>query len=327
MLWSRLGGVFGHEDLMRILILGAGALGGYFGGRLHQAGLDPSFLVRPGRAAVLAHDGLNITSSLGDYQAKVTTITPEALHPGWDLLILTCKAYDLADAMETIRPAVDARTAILPVLNGISHIETLQGAFGAERVLGGIAKIQASLAPDGTIRHLNDWRWLTFGEVAGGMSTRVERIAAAFSAAPGMVATAVPDIIAQMWEKLVHLGTSAVCTVLMRANVGEIARAPGGIAFMHGVLEANAAIARAEGFPVSAAFMQQYRGVFGDNASAYTASMLRDLEAGGRIEADHILGFLLEAARRHGLPSNLHEAAFLHAKAFEQRRDAKRLPK
>jgi 2-dehydropantoate 2-reductase len=72
--------------------------------------------------------------------------------------------------------------------------------------------------------------------------------------------------------------------------------------------------------------MQQYRGVFGDSASAYTASMLRDLEAGGQIEADHILGFLLEAARRHGLPSSLHEAAFLHAKAYEQRRDAKRLP-
>jgi 2-dehydropantoate 2-reductase len=211
------------------------------------------------------------------------------------------------------------------VLNGISHIATLQRTFGAERVLGGFAKIQASLAPDGTIRHLNDWRWLTFGEVAGGMSMRVERIAAALSAASGMVATAVPDIMAQMWEKLVHLGTSAVCTVLMRANVGEIARAPGGIAFMHGVLEANAAIAAAEGFPVNTAFMQQYRGVFGDSASAYTASMLRDLEAGGRIEADHILGFLLEAARRHRLPGALHEAAFLHAKAYEQRRDAKRL--
>ena len=312
---------------MRILILGAGALGGYFGGRLHQAGLDPYFLVRPGRAAVLARDGLRITSGLGDYQAKVTTITPEALTPGWDVVLLTCKAYDLTEAIETIRPAVDARTAILPVLNGISHIETLQHTFGAERVLGGFAKIQASLAPDGTIRHLNDWRWLTFGEVAGGMSKRVERIAAALSAASGMVATAVPDIMAQMWEKLVHLGTSAVCTVLMRANVGEIARAPGGTAFMHGILEANAAIAAAEGFPVSAAFMQQYRGVFGDSASAYTASMLRDLEAGGRIEADHILGFLLEAARRHGLPSALHEAAFLHAKAYEQRRDAKRLPK
>lgn len=312
---------------MRILILGAGALGGYFGGRLHQAGLGPCFLVRPARAAALARDGLRISSGLGDYQAAVTTITTDALQPGWDVLLLTCKAYDLAEAIETIRPAVDARTAILPVLNGISHIETLQRAFGAERVLGGLAKIQAALAPDGTIRHLNDWRWLTFGEIAGGMSARVEAIAAAFSPAPGMVATAVPNIMAQMWEKLVHLGTSAICTVLMRANVGEIARAPNGVSFMHGVLEANAAIAAAEGFPVSDAFMQQYRGVFGDSASAYTASMLRDLEAGGQIEADHIPGFLLEAARRHGLPSNLHEAAFLHAKAYEQRRAAKRLPR
>jgi 2-dehydropantoate 2-reductase len=312
---------------MRILILGAGALGGYFGGRLHQAGLDPCFLVRPGRAAVLARDGLRISSGLGDYQAKVSFMTPDALAPGWDVLLLTCKAYDLADAIETIRPAVEERTAILPVLNGISHLEKLQRAFGAARVLGGLAKIQAGQAPDGTIRHLNDWRWLTFGESAGGMSARVQAIAAAFGAAPGMVATAVPDIMAQMWEKLVHLGTSAICTVLMRANIGEIARAPGGVGFMHGVLEANAAIAAAEGFPVSDGFMLQYRGVFAESASAYTASMLRDLEAGGRIEADHILGFLLEAARRHGLPSSLHEAAFLHAKAYEQRRDAKRLPK
>ena len=287
---------------MRILILGAGALGGYFGGRFHQAGLDPCFLVRPGRAAQLARDGLSITSPLGNYQATVTTIAPDALQPGWDLILLTCKAYDLPAAMDAIRPAVDSRSAILPVLNGIRHIKTLQDSFGSDRVLGGLAKIQASLAPDGTIRHLNDWRWLTFGEIAGGMSERVERIASVISAAPGMVATAVPDIMAQMWEKIVHLGTSALCTVLMRANVGEIARSPGGIAFMHGVLEANAAIAAAEGFPVSEAFMKQYRGVFGDDASGYTASMLRDLEAGGRIEADHILGFLLEAAQRHGLP-------------------------
>ncbi len=311
---------------MRVLILGAGALGGYFGGRLHQAGLDPCFLVRPARAAQLARHGLVITSPMGDYSAPVRSILAEDLRPGWDVVLLTCKAYDLAAAMAAIRPAVDAQTAILPVLNGLPHIAALQESFGRERVLGGLAKIQASLAADGTIRHLNDWRWLTFGETSGGMSKRVEAIAAAFAKAPGMVATAVPDITAQMWEKLVHLGTSAICTVLMRANVGEIARSPGGIGFMHAVLEGNAAIAAAEGFPVSEAFMQQYRGVFGDAASAYTASMLRDLEAGGRIEADHILGFLLEAARRHGLPSAMHEAAFLHAKAFEQRRDAGRLP-
>ena len=175
---------------MRILILGAGALGGYFGGRFHQAGLDPCFLVRPGRAAQLARDGLSITSPLGNYQATVTTIAPDALQPGWDLILLTCKAYDLPAAMDAIRPAVDSRSAILPVLNGIRHIKTLQESFGPDRVLGGLAKIQASLAPDGAIRHLNDWRWLTFGEIAGGMSERVERIASVISAAPGMVAPA-----------------------------------------------------------------------------------------------------------------------------------------
>jgi 2-dehydropantoate 2-reductase len=141
-----------------------------------------------------------------------------------------------------------------------------------------------------------------------------------------VVAAAVPDIAFRMWEKLVHLGTSAVCTVLMRANVGEIARAPGGVALMRRVLERNAAIAAANGHPMRGAFMEEYRAVFSDPASAYSASILRDLEAGGRIESDHILGFLLEAARRAGVPEELHEAAFAHAKAYEQRRDAGRLP-
>jgi 2-dehydropantoate 2-reductase len=109
--------------------------------------------------------------------------------------------------------------------------------------------------------------------------------------------------------------------------VGEIARSPGGVDFMRRVLERNAAIAAANGHPMRDAFMEEYRAVFSDPASAYSASILRDLEAGGRIESDHILGFLLEAARRAGVPEELHEAAFLHAKAYEQRRDAGRLPR
>ena len=141
-----------------------------------------------------------------------------------------------------------------------------------------------------------------------------------------MVAAAVPDIAFRLWEKLVHLGTSAVGTVLMRANVGEIVRAPGGAALLLRVLERNAAIAAAHGHPMRESFLSEYRAVFSDPESAYSASILRDLEAGGRIESDHILGFLLEAARRAGVPEELHEAAFLHAKAYEQRRDAGRLP-
>lgn len=311
---------------MRILVLGAGALGGYFGGRLLEAGADLAFLVRPRRAAQLAAQGLVIESPLGALRRPVTTVMVDEAEPGWDLILLTCKAYDLPEAIAAIRPAVDARTAILPVLNGLSHIEALQREFGAGAVLGGLAKIQATLAPDGTVRHMNDWRWLTFGEVDGRMSPRVQGFAEIAARAPGVVAEGVPDILFRMWEKLVHLGTAAIGTVLMRANTGEIARSPGGIAFMHRILERNAAIAAHHGHPMRTAYIEEFRQVFADTAGLYSTSMLRDLEAGGRIEADHILGFLLEVAHRAGVPAEAHEAAYIHAKAFEQRRDAGRLP-
>ena len=311
---------------MRILVLGAGALGGYYGGRLQEAGADVTFLVRPRRQAQLAADGLVIESPFGAFKAPVQTVTAEAVKPGFDTVLLTCKAYDLDDAIAAIRPAVDDRTAILPVLNGLSHVETLSKQFGAARVLGGLAKIQATLAPDGTIRHLNDWRWLTFGEVDGSMSDRVLALKALCDKTKGMIPEAVPDIMARIWEKLTHLGTSAVCTVLMRANVGEIARAPGGVDFMLRALKRNMQIAAAHGHPVRDGFEAEYTKTFSDPKSAYATSMLRDLESGGRIESDHILGFLLDAARRAGVPDELHEAAYLHAKAFEQRRDAGRLP-
>jgi len=309
---------------MRMLVLGAGALGGYFGGRLAEAGGDVTFLVRPARAARLAERGLSLESPYGDAQLRVRTVTAEALGPGWDVILLACKAYDLEEAIAAIRPAVDGRTAILPVLNGLSHVATLGDAFGPERVLGGLCKIQATLSPEGVVRHLNDWRWLTFGEQDGTMSPRVQAIAAAFAPARGVVAQAVPDIAQRMWEKLVHLGTAAIGTVLMRANVGEIVRA-GGAAWLAEMLARNAAIAAHHGHPMPAAFLAEYGAVFSDGGSAYSTSLLRDIEAGNRTEGEHILGYLSAAARQAGLDPTLHDAALLHARAQEARRLARRL--
>ncbi|MDB5412846.1 MAG: 2-dehydropantoate 2-reductase [Rubritepida sp.] len=309
---------------MRVLVLGAGALGGYYGGRLAEAGGDVTFLVRPARAAILARDGLVIESQFGNAKLTPKTILADEVQPGWDVILLTCKAYDLEDAIATIRPGVDARTAILPVLNGLSHIETLQKEFGAEHVLGGLCKIQATLTPTGTVKQLNDWRWLTFGEMAGGTSPRVEALEAAYASAVGVEAKAVPNIAQRLWEKLVHLGTSAVGTVLMRANVGEIVRA-GGSPMLQAILERNAAIAAHHGHPMPDAFMAEYRALFNDPASAYATSMLRDIEAGNRIEGEHILGFLHEAAQRAGVDATIHEAAALHARSYEERRRAGRL--
>jgi 2-dehydropantoate 2-reductase len=312
---------------MRVLVLGAGALGGYFGGRLAEAGTaEVAFLVRPARRAALARDGLSIESPFGAWQGPVATLGADDVRPGWDVVLLACKAYDLEDAIAAIRPAVDARTLLLPVLNGLAHLDRLSAEFGAGRVLGGLAKIQATLSAEGVVRQLNDWRWITFGAQDGGVPDPVRAIAAAFAPARGVVAEAVPDIRARMWEKLVHLGTSAIGTVLLRANVGEIARSPGGTAFLHRILDRNAAIAAAQGVPMRDAFLAEFRALFADPASAYGTSMLRDIEAGNRIEADHILGYLLDAARAAGVPEEAHEAALLHARAYEQRRAAGRLP-
>lgn len=310
---------------MRVLVLGAGALGGYYGGRLLEAGAEVTFLVRPRRRAQLERDGLVVESPFGEIRRRpVATLAPEEAAPGWDIVLLTCKAYDLDDAIAAIRPAVDARSAVLPVLNGLSHMDTLQAAFGRERVLGGLARIAATMTPDGVVRHLNDWRDIVFGEVEGGPpSPRVQALKDAFDrVGKGVKAEASTDILGAMWAKLVNLGTLAAITVMMRASVGEVARAPGGVELMRRMLETNAAIAAAHGHPVSAKALEMMRGVFSDPASSLTASMLRDLESGGRIEADHILGHLLEAGRAKGIDAPLLEAAYVHAKAYENRRDA-----
>jgi 2-dehydropantoate 2-reductase len=315
---------------MRVLVLGAGAVGGYFGGRLLEGGgcEEVAFLVRPGRKAKLERDGLAIESPHGGFRSPVRAVLPEEAGTGWDIVLLSCKAYDLDDAIAALRPAVgDARTGIVPLLNGMTHVETLQAAFGKERVLGGLARIFAALTPEGAVKHQGGHASIAFGELDGRMSDRVRALAAAFEKAPAAEGEASERIRQLMWDKLVLLHTVAASTVLMRANVGEIARAPGGIAWMGRLLDRNAAIAAAEGFPVKPEVLaKQIRPMFENPKAKNQASMLHDLESGGRIEADHILGFMLEAARRAGVEDALHETALIHAKAYATRRDAKRLP-
>lgn len=311
---------------MRILVLGAGAVGGYFAGRLVEAGTaDVTFLVRPGRKAQLDRDGLVVESPVyGDFRVKVQTVLAEALKPGWDIVLLSAKAYDLEGAIAAIRPAMAGGAAVLPVLNGLSHIEDLKRAFGPANVLGGVAQIAATLTPDGTIRQLSPLLGLQFGELDGTMSDRVQALAGAYAPTP-VKAVAVPDIIGAMWSKLVFLGTLAAATVMMRANLGEIAAAPGGVEWISRLLDSNIAVAAAHGHPPKAEVIENYRRVLRENTTT-TASMLRDLESGGRIEADHILGYLLHTAREVGVDSTVQEAAYIHVKAYEARRAAGRLP-
>jgi 2-dehydropantoate 2-reductase len=310
---------------LRILVLGAGGTGGYFGGRLAESGSDVTFLVRDARADMLARHGLRIESPFGDARLDVQVATATRPGSGYDVAILSCKAYDLDSAIETLRPAIGPATAILPILNGISHIDRLNATFGPGAVLGGTAKIQVTLTPEGVVRHLNDWRFLTFGEQTGEMSSRVAALAAECAAAKGMVAEAVPDIAQRMWDKLVHVATSAGMTCLMRANVGEIVRTPGGRDLLLQLLSSNAEIAGRNGHRPTDAFLDTYRATFSDPASQYSTSMLRDIERGARTEGAHIIGHMLAQARATGVVEPILELAAAHLGAYEERRAAGRM--
>jgi 2-dehydropantoate 2-reductase len=303
----------------KILVLGAGGIGGYFGGRLAESGADVTFLVREARRKALQASGLRIESPFGGASISVKTTTSSELQPVFDAVILTCKAYDLKDAIETIAPGVAPNGYVLPLLNGIAHIDILNSRFGKERVLGGSAKIQVTLTNEGIVRQFNDWCTITFGEQTNGMSDRVQTLAALFAAAKGVETLAVEDIMQRMWEKIVHLATAASMTCLMRANVGEIVRTPEGEHIFLEQLQISADIAAANGHRPSEAFMENYRNVFSQRDSLYATSMLRDIERRGRTEADHILGFMLSKAREAGLDHKTLLLAYTHVKAFEQR--------
>lgn len=309
---------------MKILILGAGGIGGYFGGRLIQAGADVTFLVREKRREQLRKDGLQIESQYGNATLQVNAKVQSEIEPHYDLVVLTCKAYDLPSAIATIRPAVKASTAILPLLNGVAHIETLNEQFGGDNVLGGTAKIQVTLTPDGVVRQLNDWQTITFGEQDGSESPRIRELKVLLDKT-GVEAKLSRNIVRDLWLKLVHLSTVAGMTCLMRANLGEIIRTPEGPALLKTFFEANVQIASWAGHAPDDAFLKSYYDLFTQRDSGYEASMLRDIEKGGPIEADHILGFMLAKCREAGLDDTFHRIAYTHAKAYEERRAANRL--
>ena len=313
---------------MRMLSLGAGGIGGYFGGRLIEAGAEVSFLVRPGRLQQLQENGLVIVSPAeGDFTARhVDAFTAEAAadQPAFDIVLLTCKAYDLDGAMDAIAPVMARGALVLPLLNGFAHLDRLNARFGRDKVLGGLAKIAVTLRPDGVIQHLNDWSYLTFGAQDGAADNRLTALGEAFGRT-SVKATLATDVMARMWEKFVHLATVASMTCLMRASVGEIARTPDGTRLLVETFEILVKMAAKAGYPVTDAFRAEYYKLFNDKASAYTSSMLRDMERGGLVEADHIVGDALTRARDFGLETTLLTAAYTHLKAYEARRTAGRL--
>jgi 2-dehydropantoate 2-reductase len=309
---------------MRILVVGAGALGGYFGGRLKEAGRDVTFLVRPRRAEQLARTGLLVKSPKGDINiAAPPTVLAENLRAPFDMILLSCKAYDLQGAMDSFAPAVGANTAILPLLNGMKHMDLLGTRFGAGAVLGGQCIISATLDGEGRVLHLNDLHFVSFGEQNGAKSPRVAAIAEAFSGAKfdSQLSTA---ILQEMWEKWAFIAAAAGICCLMRGAFGDIAAA-GASQLASDMFGECCAIAAKNGFKPGETAVKRSIGMLTAAGSPIAASMLRDLERGAAIEADQIIGDLL--ARGGGRQSEhpLLQIAYAHMRTYEARRQREKL--
>jgi len=305
---------------MKILVLGAGAVGGFFGGRLADAGADVTFLVRPRRADQMAEHGLVVRSPFGDLRKDVPTVLSASDGGPYDLVLLTCKAYDLETALDTIAPAVERGAAVLPMLNGLAHLEALDARFGAKQVLGGLCFVAATLTPEGEIHQLGSMlNGIVFGERSGAVSERCEALKAAFGGAPveSRIST---DIIRDMWSKWVQLSSLAGLTCLMRATVGDANQAAEGAAIALELLDECSAIANAHDALPGEKAIATMRTRLTDKSSTLSASMLRDIERGGPIEADHIIGDLVRRGHAKGIATPMLRVVLCHLQAYEARR-------
>lgn len=306
---------------MRALIVGAGSVGGYFGGRLAAAGRDVTFLVHARRATQLAR-GLIILSKGEETVVPVKTVHAGQTAGEFDVILLAVKAYQLDGAIGDFASYVSDRTMILPVLNGMRHMDTLRSHFGAQHVLGGVARVSTSLDEQGRIVDQANFHDLVYGEWSGEGSQRILGLDQFMSGA-GFDARLSTDIERQMWEKWAMLASLGAITCLMDGDVGEVARAPGGIDFVQGLFgEVQAAVAAAWK-PLAEKFTSQVLALLTDRGSSLTSSMYRDMKSGQRVEVDQIVGDLVTRAGAKGVTTPLLSATVVRLKVYEQGQSAR----
>ncbi|GAA2866181.1 2-dehydropantoate 2-reductase [Actinoplanes cyaneus] len=290
---------------MRVLVAGAGATGGYFGGRLAQAGRDVTFLVRERRAARLASRGLRIRTPVGE-----TRLTPQTIQSpagAYDVVLVAVKSHALDTVTASLGPAIGGRTVIIPLLNGMRHLGTLTSAFGPEHVWGGLCMIHGTLDEHGDVVQMTGLHRLVFGPLDGGPDDRLDAVTTALTGA-GFDSRASRHIVAEMWEKWVLLATLGAATTLMRGAIGAINAAPGGPEFLRALTAEVIAVATAAGHPPRPPARELLDATIASTEPT-TSSMYRDLVAGLPVEADAIVGDLVTEAGRHGVPVPLLAAA------------------
>ncbi|MBO0875757.1 MAG: 2-dehydropantoate 2-reductase [Pseudonocardia sp.] len=302
---------------MRILVVGAGATGGFFGGRLARAGRDVTFLVRPGRAAVLRERGLRIVGPDERTVIEPTLVLADQIDGPYDVILLGVKAAGLDTAIADLAPAVGPDSRVVPMLNGMRHVDVLAERFG-ERALGAVAKVMTTIDENGDIARLGDLSSLSYGSLDGRPDPRLDAVHSGFSGA-GFDTSISADIVGDMWSKWVFIASIGTVTCLMRGTIGDVNAVPDGTGFAEAVVAESAAVAAAAGHPVPDAELKAISATVTAQGSPVASSTYRDLMAGLPVEAEQIFGDLVARARRLGVPTPLLDLATLHLRVHQHR--------
>jgi 2-dehydropantoate 2-reductase len=301
---------------MKILVVGAGAVGGYYGARLAEAGRDVTFLVRPARAEQLQRDGLHILSPHGDLTLKPHTVTSGEITGPYDFIFLSVKAQALDQAIKDMTPAVGPETMIYPVLNGMRHMGTLAHNFGERPVLGGVCIISTDLDEQGRIVQLNPLDKIVYGERSGEITPRMRALDETLHNA-GFQTELSTNIIQAMWDKWVTIASFGATNCLLGGPIGEINAVSDGEQTALLVLEECAAIAKACGFPTSQLTLETVRKIVAQKDSPFTSSMYRDLRKGAPVEVETILGDLLDHGHAHQIEAHLLQGATVRLRVYQ----------
>lgn len=304
---------------MKFLVVGAGAVGGYFGGRLLEKGADVTFLVREGRRRNLQEKGLVIHSDYGN-----ATLSPKTIIAGeevefYDVILLSTKAYHLDNAIDDIRPYVGENTMVIPLLNGMAHYNKLDEQFGKEKVIGGLCYIEATLDSEGAVIQKGPLHMLVYGERSGQESERIIKLADALKGTKADFQLS-STIIEDLWHKYLFIATMSGITTLMRAPIGPICNHPSGMETIKQLTKEIIDVMNVAGAPIYNELETIQMEKIANLAPEMKSSMQRDMEKGLPVEADHLHGYLLEIAKTADLPVPVLESVYANLKIYERSR-------
>ncbi|MDA1759450.1 2-dehydropantoate 2-reductase [Bacillus cereus] len=302
---------------MRILVLGAGGVGGFFGGRLVEKGEDVTFLVRSKRKQQLEEKGLVIRSVNGDFSFQPKLITKEDRTSPFDVILFSTKAYHLNEGIQDLKPFVGENTVIIPLLNGIAHVSRLQKEFGEEKVIGGLCFIETTLNDRGEIVQTSAANRLVFGEINSKDSERIKCISKVFAGTKSSFVLS-ENITQDMWHKYLFITVMSGVTTLMRAPIGPIRESEGGRDFIRNVFEESVQIMRALGAPVKANIIEEHMKTIDKISYDMKSSMQRDMEKGSLIEGEHLQGYLLDLAEEFSIEAPLLGVVYQNLNVYEK---------